>query len=75
MRRLINLEHGSAIPFTDQQLDELKQKYLKGFSAARLSKIYGISKSSVLRRLRVLGVEIRQVGSKNVSAKLMADNQ
>lgn len=49
------------IEFTQEQLQTLKAMYLAGMSTRKLSKIYGISPTTVQRRLKSMGVELRDI--------------
>ena len=47
------------IPFTDDQLKALGDLYLAGQSTHRLGKRYGISATTVMRRLAAMGIQLR----------------
>lgn len=49
------------IEFTQEQLLALKDMYLAGQSTRKLSKRYGISPTTVQRRLQAMGVELRDI--------------
>lgn len=49
------------IEFTQEQLLALKDMYLAGQSTRKLSKRYGISPTTVQRRLQAMGVVLRDI--------------
>lgn len=59
------------IPFTPAQLQALADLYRAGWSTYRLSKRYGISPTTVARRLEALGVELRSSGNRVVSSHVL----
>lgn len=72
MKKNINLKHSTSIPFTGAQYDRMKALYESGKSASQISSIFGISKSSVLRRLHALDIDVRSVGSKCARGLIVA---
>lgn len=63
MNDAIDLKHINTIPFTEDQMKNLAEMYeRKGMSARQISAVYGISQSSVIRRLNTLGVSLRGRG-------------
>lgn len=64
-------EDARYIPFTPSQLQTLTDLYRAGWSTYRLSKRYGISPTTVARRLQALGVELRSSGNRVVSSQVL----
>lgn len=61
------------IPFTAEQIANLKKSYLAGESTRSLAKRYGISPCTVRSRLRRMGVALRNQGrSVRVTPQVMA---
>ena len=44
---------------TDSQYDEIKELYLSGFSAYKISELFNVDKSTIIKILKGLGVKIR----------------
>lgn len=59
------------IPFTPEQLKALADLYRAGWSTYKLSKRYGISPTTVSRRLEAMGVALRSTGNRVVSAEVL----
>lgn len=59
------------IHFTPDQLQALADLYRAGWSTYRLSKRYGISPTTVSRRLEALGVELRSSGNRVVTVEVV----
>lgn len=55
-------EDNRYIPFTPEQLQALADMYRAGQSTRSLSRRYGISPTTVQRRLQSMGVELRGLG-------------
>lgn len=55
------------IPFTDEQLKALGDMYLAGQSTHRLAKRYGISPTTVMRRLLARGITLRPLRENRVA--------
>lgn len=72
MKKTMNLKDCNAIPFTDQQLKRMADMYKLGHSSRKISAIFGISQTAVLRRLHTMGVKVRDPGSKEENARLLA---
>lgn len=58
------------IPFTPEQLQAMGDMYREGWSTYRLAKRYGISPTTVTKRLVAMGVEIRSIGNRKVTAEV-----
>lgn len=52
------------IPFTAEQLADMRTQYEGGKNTYELGSIFGIDARSVRRRLRIMGVEVRTRGRK-----------
>lgn len=52
------------IPFTPEQLDDMRAQYEAGKNTYEIGSIFGIDPGSVRRRLRIMGVEVRTRGRK-----------
>ncbi len=64
-------EDARYIEFTPEQLQALADLYREGWSTYRLAKRYGISPTTVARRLEALGVELRSSGNRVVTADVL----
>lgn len=61
------------IEFTKEQLDALGKMYLAGQSTHKLAKRYGISATTVGRRLEAMGISLRPLReNRTVTAEVMA---
>lgn len=54
-----NFDHGSTIPFTDEQLHQMADLYQSGVSLRKVGDKFGICQAAVTRRMLAVGVEIR----------------
>lgn len=54
-----NFDHGSTIPFTDEQLRDMADLYESGVSLRKVGDKFGICQNAVTRRMLAIGVEIR----------------
>ena len=54
------------IMFTDEQLKALGDLYKAGWSTRKLGRRYGISPTTVQRRLKAMGVELRDLGLNHI---------
>lgn len=52
---------GRKLSVQEPNINELCQRYLDGWSSLRLSKYYGISKHTILRRLQLAKIERRNI--------------
>lgn len=64
-------EDARYIAFTPEQLQALADLYRAGWSTYRLAKRYGVSPTTVARRLEALGVELRSSGNRVVTAEVV----
>lgn len=60
-------EDNRYIPFTPEQLQALADLYKAGWSTHKLAKRYGISPTTVGRRLAVMGVQLRPLRGSRVA--------
>lgn len=58
---------GRKIKFTTKQLEEMCNTYQQGVTAQELAEEYGVSKNTILRRLREAGCEIRSLESHRIN--------
>lgn len=63
-------EDARYIMFTPEQLQALADLYRAGWSTYRLAKRYGISPTTVTKRLVAMGVEIRSIGNRKVTPEV-----
>lgn len=71
--QLTKLDNPRFIPFTHQQMAAMAEAYRRGTPSQKLADAYGISQASVLRRLRLMGVKVRGIGSSREAAKLRGE--
>lgn len=64
-------EDARYIPFTPEQLQALADLYRAGWSTYKLSRRYGISPTTVARRLEAMGVELRSSGNRVVTTDVV----
>ncbi len=64
-------EDARYIEFTPEQLQALADLYREGWSTYRLAKRYGISPTTVARRLLAMGVELRSAGNRVVTTEVV----
>lgn len=53
---------GQRIEFTDDQLEEIVEMYQEGHSASEIAEKFGVSKTTILRRLKEIGCKVRSPG-------------
>lgn len=64
-------EDARYIEFTPEQLRALADLYLAGWSTYKLSRRYGISPTTVARRLEAMGIGLRSSGNRVVTADVV----
>lgn len=64
-------EDARYIAFTPDQLQAMADLYREGWSTYRLSRSYGISPTTVARRLESLGIELRSSGNRVVTIEVV----
>ena len=58
--------HPNAVNFTGEQMQRMRAMYeCEGKGSVEIGRIYGLAASSVVKRLRKMGVEIRKGGTRN----------
>jgi transposase-like protein len=67
MKNTISTDHDNTIPFTDDQHQRMILMYENSTPSRRIAEVFGISQQTVLRRLRMLGIEIKRQGNPGFS--------
>lgn len=63
-------EDARYIMFTPEQLQAMGDLYRSGWSTYKLARRYGISPTTVTKRLVAMGVEIRSIGNRKVTPEV-----
>lgn len=59
----IDMGNQNTIPFTDDQHRRMIKMYETGSTSRHIAEVFGLGQATVLRRLRTLGVKIRNQGN------------